>query len=281
MRLYFSTISSLCLLGACASGTDKASDFGTTPTDTGSGETGETGDPSTALEGEVVLSPRDNVSDLVIDGDVLYYSTEYDPAVYLWNPDSGAEEKVAWDYRDLEAFTVAEGRYWGSFSDTGIEGWVSEILPPKEQEEWAAKGSDGTLFRRPGDIAVLNGGVVLVDTKLNVVWKAESDGSASVVAEGESVLCLAIVDGQLIYGGDAGVFSESGDLIDARSVFALGEVEGKAFGIHPEHGFFPIGENKSWELAGPPRPGPFVWRNNYLYSVDEVGGAIWRFSLEP
>jgi len=280
MRLYFSTFSWLCLLGACAPGTDKSSDYGSVPTDTGSGDT-DTGEPSTALQGEVVLSPRDKVSDLVIDGDILYYSTQYDPAIFIWNPETGEEEKLAWDYRDLAAFTVADGRYWGSFSDSGIEGWVSEILPPKKQDEWASQGGDGTLFRRPGDVVVSEGALVFVDTKLNRVWKAQSDGSASVVAEEENILCLANVEGQLFYGGDAGVFSESGELLDARAVFALGEVGGKAYGIHSEHGFFPIGENKSWELAGPPRPGQFVWHNQFLYSVDEVGGAIWRFSLEP
>ena len=82
MRLYFSTFSWLRLLGACAPGTDKSSDYGSVPTDTGSGDT-DTGEPSTALQGEVVLSPRDKVSDLVIDGDILYYSTQYDPAIFI------------------------------------------------------------------------------------------------------------------------------------------------------------------------------------------------------
>jgi hypothetical protein len=277
MKFYFNTIGCICLLWSCGGGGDKSTDFGT-----GSDDTGESG-TDTALagvQGQVVLSPRDKALDLVVDADTLYYSTQYDPAVFSWDPASGVEEKIAWDYRDLTAFTVSGGRFWGSFSDSGIEGWVSEIQPPKGEEEWASQGVNGTLFRRPGDLAFFQGGLVFVDTKLNVVWKVDDQGQATQIAENQSILCLAVVAGDLIYGGEGGVFTQAGEELDARSVFALGVIEGKAFGIHSTDGFFPVGENKSWKLLGPPRPGAFAFYQGALFSVDEVGGAIWRFDLE-
>lgn len=277
MKFYFNTIGWICLLSSCGGGGDKSSDFGLGGIDTGPGAT-DTG--AVGVQGQLVLSPRDKASDLVVDGDTLYYSTQYDPAVFSWDPDSGVEEKIAWDYRDLTAIAVSSGRFWGSFSDSGVEGWVSEIQPPKGQDEWASQGVDGTLFRRPGDLIVFQSGLALVDTKLNAVWKIDDQGQATQVAVDESILCLTVVGGQLIYGGEAGVFSLAGEQLDARPVFALGVIDGKAFGIHSTDGFFPVGENKSWNLMGPPRPGAFAFHQGGLFSVDEVGGAIWRFDLE-
>jgi hypothetical protein len=273
---YFITMSAFCLLQACAS--DPKGTDGFLPGDGDSGGE-DTGVVDNVTYGEIVLSPRDKAKDLVLDGENLFYSTQYDPAIVAWDIAAGTEENVAWDYRDLEAFTVSDGRFWGSFSDSGIEGWVSEILPPKSETEWAYQATDGTLFRRPADLIFHQNHLYVVDLKASQVWKVSEANGAESVAEADGLLCLAVADGEVFFGGEAGVFSLNGTLVDERPVLALGLKGGELYGIHPTSGFFAIGTNKQWELAGPPRPGSFVWYNESLYAVDEVGGSIWRFDF--
>ena len=269
----------LCLLVGCSSAENKDVGFGTTPEDTGS-ETFDTGPDG--LVGEEVHSPRDKANDILWDGDSLYYSTEYDPAIVLWDPQTDSVENVAWDFRDLEAFTVRDGSFFGSFSDSGIEGWVSEILPPKGEDEWASQATDGTLFRRPNDLILENETLYVVDNKVNVLWElAGKGGSVKAIASTDSLLCVTASSGELLMGGEEGIYALDGSLVDSRPALALGERDGQAYAIHPSEGLFEVGGEAQWALNGPPRPGQFVWRNDTLYVIDEVGGGIWRYVVEP
>jgi hypothetical protein len=276
---YSTTVLALCLGFACSSTSEKDRGFGRTDTDTGAGQEDSGLD---GIQGEKLHSPRDKAQDLVLDGEQLYYSTQYDPAIVRWDPDSGEVENVAWDLRDLQAIAVVDGLFFGSFSDSGVEGWVSEISPPKNQIEWASQGSDGTLFRRPSDLLSLNGALYMVDQKINVLWKLSGEGgSVQALASAESMLCLTAVDGELLLGGEDGVFDLGGSQIDNRPALALANRGGRAFGVHPNEGLFEVGGEGQWSLLGPARPGPFTWKDGELFVVDEVAGAIWRFELAP
>jgi hypothetical protein len=273
---YFIIMSALGFLQACASDNSDTDGFVPSGGDSGAVDTGAQSD---VIPGEIVLSPRDKANNLVLDDGALFYSTQYDPAIVAWDIAAETEENVAWDYRDLEAFTVVDGRIWGGFSDSGIEGWVSEILPPKSETEWAYQATDGTLFRHPVDLAFHKDHLYVADLKANQVWKVSEGGGAESAAGAEGVLCLAVAGGEVFYGGEGGVFTLSGAQVDERPVLAMGLRGENLYGIHPKSGFFEIGTNKQWDLSGPPRPGSFVWHDNGLYSVDEVGGAIWRFNI--
>ena len=230
------------------------------------------------LTGSEVLSPRDNAADIVLDQGVLYYSTQYDPAIYSWDPVGGDEDKISWDWRDLEAFTVHSGLLYGSFSDSGIEGWVSLLTPPKDEEELASKAADGTLFRRPGDLVILDGKAIVVDEKLGILWSvATSNGQVQRVAEAEGLLAVTVHQGDWVASGNEGVFGPNGTL-DERSANALFSHEGELWGTHIEHGLFQVGGD-SWVLNGPARPGPLVVQDTQVFVVDEVGGGIWAFEL--
>lgn len=261
------------IAAGCSSSKSDDGGFGGGP-DTGGSDSGS----FSGLQGEEVLSPRDNASDLAADGGSLFYSTQYDPAVFRWDPNSGEEEKITWDWRDLEAFAVSGSRFFGSFSDSGVEGWVSELLPPKDEEELASMGSDGTLFRRPGDLVFTGEGIWVVDEKLGVVWEIPTgSGSAEVLVEASGVLAVVRHKGDWVIGGEEGVRDSTG-LLDSRKATALFSHEEQVWGVNVEDGLFEVG-GRSWGLQGPARPGPFVFYEDRMYAVDEVGGGIWSFGM--
>lgn len=230
------------------------------------------------LQGVEVLSPRDNAGHLTVASGQFYYSTQYDPAVYTWNPETGDEEKVTWDWRDLEAFAVSDGRIFGSFSDSGIEGWVSELLPPKDEEELASQGSDGRLFRRPSDLVVTEQRIWVVDEKLELVWEIDrGSGSAAELVGVSGVLAVVQHQGRWVVGGESGVQDATG-LLDQRKATALYSTGNQIWAVNVDDGIYKVGGD-SWALQGPARPGPFIVQDELAYVVDEVGGGIWAFEL--
>ena len=244
----------------------------------GSGDGADSGASEAVLTGTELMAPRDKASDLAVSDGVLYYSTQFDPAVAQWNPETGEEEKITWDWRDLEAFSVFNGRFFGSFSDSGVEGWVSELLPPKDEREVASQDVNGTLFRRPADLVVSENTIWAVDEKVGVVWEIErSTGQADVLVESEGLLAVAEHRGAWVTGGEGGVQDATGRL-DERKATALYSQGDTLWAVNIEDGLFEVG-GRSWTLSGPARPGPFVVLNKSIYTVDEVGGGIWVFEM--
>lgn len=268
------------VLGCGSSGGGANDGFGGQKDDTGAKDTATNQESIAAVE---VLNPRDNASDIVARDGGVFYSTQYDPAVYFWTTEMEVPEKHAWDLGDLQGITVEEGVLLASFSDSGVEGWVSRIEAPKTQVEWAAKSDDGTLFRSPKDLVFFDGDLYVVDEKVGSLWRLEGEGqnvSSAYTASG--LASVAVWNDALYVSDDGGVFSVSGEMVDSRKADALGVVAGKLYGVHVERGIFEVGQPaRQWAIPDLARPGPFAEYDSQVYVVDTVGGAIWRLQDFP
>lgn len=273
IRLQKNLLSVLCLWTACSPSSEEK-DF------LSSQDTGQmAGNPNGGeLFGEEILSPRDKVSEIAASGQVLYYSTQYDPSVYALDLDNMQSEKVTWGWRGLTGFTAHSGRFYGSFTDSSVEGWVSELIPPKTEEEWASKGSDGTLFREPAGPVVYRGKLAVVERKTGDAWLLEGPGGGSFRIENVSAAdTLLVHENELLYGGPEGVFSSEGRL-DKRAALGLTSHGEEIWGTHPDHGLFEVG-GAAWGLPELARPGSVVFLNAKVWVVDDVAGSLWAFDI--
>ena len=273
IRLQKNTLPVLCVLAACSSSTGEKDFFASQDTGQASGNPNE-GD----LFGEEVLSPRDKISEISVSDQVLYYSTQYAPSVYALDLDSMQSEKVTWDWRGLTGFTADSGRFYGSFTDSSVEGWVSELIPPKTEEEWASKGSDGTLFREPVGPVVHLGKLAVVERKTGDAWLLEGPGGGAFRIESVSgAETLLVHEEELLFGGPSGVFSPAGRL-DERAALGLASHGQEIWGTHPDHGLYHVG-GAGWSLPELARPGSVALLKSKIWVVDEVSGSLWSFDI--
>jgi len=273
MKIYKSSMA-LSILFGCSSGS--GSGFG------GGGGVDTSGANTQDLPvSELYWEIRDRGLDLISSDGLLYASTQAGGAILTLDPETGDEDKLAWDLGDIQGIGINQSEIHAAFTDSHVEGWVGRIDPPKGVEILASSTDVGALFRSPSALAYGDAGEIYVlDSKAESVWRIDDEGAVTTYFELGGI-ALAYQNGALYVGGDDGVFevtTNGATQIDSRPAFGLEVLNGELIASNTSEFVFLVG-GPQLATGNLGRPGPMTFVNGTLYIMDTISGDVSMVQL--
>jgi len=242
------------------------------------------GDTAGLSAPEALFSLHDKAWKLAIVEEALWATTQHGGEVWSWVEGQERASEALTRVPSVEAVEPWNGELWVSMSDAGVEGSVGRLGMDGEVVVQATSTASGTLMRRPLEMAQQDGELVMVDNAAGAIWRlSPGAGFVEEIVPAYDPLTLAFWQDELVIGTNEGVWAHregAWALLDERPAYGLAAWGERLFATNATEGLFEVG-GADLMGPGPARPGSIVVWNGDLYLADEVGGSVWRLSLEP
>lgn len=254
-------------------GKDVAEETGTSP-----------GEDANLTTPEELFYLHDKAWKLAVFEGALWATTQHGGELWTWVEGQERASEALTNLSSVEAVEPWGGELWVSMSDTGVEGSVGPLDAEGAVVVRATGTASGALMRRPLEMVVQGGDLFIADSAAGAIWRL-SPGADVVVALNPPVdpLTLESWQGELVIGADEGVWVDRNgawESLDDRAAYGLAALGDRLFATNAVEGLFEVG-GADLMGPGPARPGSIVAWGDDLYLADQVGGSVWRLSLEP